>query len=120
MYKILAGSLFIVLAASAAVDAAPSAAVRAACLDDAKKFCSSVIHDDAARRSCMQSHDAELSAGCKAAVAAERGGQAGGQGKLATCRKLAHDKYFVENGRMLNNAVGAAVARCLKNGPSAI
>ena len=54
-------------------DSAPSASVRAACLNDAKKFCVSVIHDDEARRRCMAEHTAELSDGCKAAVAAQRG-----------------------------------------------
>jgi hypothetical protein len=39
---------------------------------------------------------------------------------LATCRKLAHDKYFVQNGRALNKAVGQAVKRCMEQGPSAI
>jgi hypothetical protein len=56
-------------------DSAPSASVRAACLDDAKKFCASVIQDDAARRRCMTEHTAELSDGCKAAVAAQRSGE---------------------------------------------
>jgi len=54
--------------------APPSASVRAACLNDAKKFCASVIQDDEARRRCMTEHTAELSDGCKAAVAAQRGG----------------------------------------------
>jgi hypothetical protein len=100
------------------VSAGPSASVRAACLNDAKKFCASVIQDDEARRRCMTEHRAELSDGCKAAVAASTG--AGGKADLATCRKLAHDKYYIENGRMLNNAVGYAVARCLKGGPGAL
>jgi hypothetical protein len=48
------------------------AAPRPACLNDAKKLCASVIHDDEARRRCMRGHAAELSEGCKAAVAADR------------------------------------------------
>jgi hypothetical protein len=58
--------------------AAPSASVRAACLNDAKKFCASVLQNDEARRRCMTEHTAELSEGCKAAVAAER--RASGKG----------------------------------------
>jgi hypothetical protein len=98
--------------------AAPSAAVRAACLNDAKKFCSSVIQDDEARRNCMKAHASELSAGCKEAVAAQR--SAAGNGDLETCRKLARDKYFVQDGRALNRAIGPAIMRCMKNGPSAL
>jgi hypothetical protein len=59
--------------------AAPSAAVRAACLNDARKFCAPVIQNDEARRRCMAEHAAELSSGCKAALAQG----AGGQGKSA-------------------------------------
>jgi hypothetical protein len=43
-----------------------------------------------------------------------------GKADLATCRKLAHDKYFVQNGRALNRAVSHAVKRCMEQGPSAI
>lgn len=93
-------------------------APRPACLNDAKKFCASVIQDDDARRRCMREHAAELSEGCKAAVAAER--RAGGKGDLATCRKLANDKYHIDGGRRLNVAVPHAVARCMKQGPGAI
>ena len=66
-------------------NAAPSASVRAACLNDAKKFCASVIHDDKARRRCMVEHNAELSDGCKAAVAAQRG--ASGQASTANVNR---------------------------------
>ena len=92
-------------------------APRSACLNDAKKLCASVIHDDEARRGCMREHSAELSEGCKAAVAAERGADGG---KLATCRKLAREKYYIDGGRRLNTAVPHAVARCMKGGPGAI
>jgi hypothetical protein len=97
---------------------APSAAVRAACLNDAKKFCNSVIQDDEARRTCMKAHAEELSPGCKQAVAAQR--SATGKGDLETCRRLARDKYYIDGGRRLNDAVGPAVVRCMKNGPSAL
>ena len=89
------------LAAPTRANAAPSAAVRAACLNDAKKFCSSVIQDDEARRNCMKAHTSELSAGCKEAVAAQR--SASGKGDLETCRKLARDKYYIDGGRRLND-----------------
>jgi len=97
--------------------AAPSAAVRAACLDDAKRYCGSVIQNDEARRACMRAHADELSAGCRAAVAAQ---QASGKPDLGKCRRLAYAKYHIEYGRMLNNAVGAAIQRCMKDGPSAL
>ena len=110
--------LFVGLAAPTIGVAAPNAAVRAACLNDAKKFCSSVIQDDEARRNCMKAHTSELSAGCKEAVAAQR--SAAGKGDLETCRKLARDKYYIDGGRRLNDAIGPAVVRCMKNGPSAL
>ena len=66
----------------------------------------------------MKAHAAELSAGCKEAVAAQQ--SAAGKGDLETCRKLAHDKYYIDGGRALNKAVGHAVARCMKNGPTAL
>ena len=74
--------LFVGLAAPTIGVAAPNAAVRAACLNNAKKFCSSVIQDDEARRNCMKTHTSKLSAGCKEAVAAQR--SAAGKGDLET------------------------------------
>jgi hypothetical protein len=115
---VFAACLFVGLTAPTISIAAPNAAVRAACLNDVKKFCSSVVQDDEARRSCMKAHASELSAGCKEAVAAQR--SASGKGDLETCRKLARDKYYIDGGRRLNDAVGPAVVRCMKNGPSAI
>lgn len=56
-------------------------APRPACLNDAKKFCASVIQDEEARKRCMREHAADLSEGCKAAVAAER--RANGKGNTA-------------------------------------
>jgi len=116
--KIFIVCLFVVLIKPSVGDTAPSAAVRMACLDDAKKFCSAVLHDDEARRACMKNHAAELSAGCQDAVSAER--RAAGKGDLETCRKLARDKYYIDGGRRLNDAIGPAVVRCMKNGPSAL
>jgi hypothetical protein len=107
-----------VLLSSDHTGAAPGASVRAACLNDAKKFCASVIQNNEARRHCMVGHSAELSDGCKAAIAAHRA--ASGKTDLGTCRKLAHDKYFINGGRRLNNAVGQAIVRCMKSGPSAL
>ena len=103
---------FIVLLASPTA----SFAQLAACVDDAKKFCGSVINDREARRACMKSHAAQLSAGCREAQ--RRADQ--GKGDLETCRKLAYDKYYIEAGRALNNAVGPAIARCMKGGPPAL
>ena len=39
---------------------------------------------------------------------------------LATCRKLAMEKVYIDNGRALNRAVLPAVRRCMHHGPSAI
>jgi hypothetical protein len=50
----------------------PTAAVRAACTGDAKKFCGAVIRDADARHKCMIEHRAQLSEGCKAAIADSR------------------------------------------------
>lgn len=41
-------------------------------------------------------------------------------GKGYHCRKLAYEKYHVQDGRALNKAVGAAIQRCKQNGPSAL
>ena len=46
-----------------------NAAVHQACIGDAQRFCSAVIRDKQARRACMKAHRAELSAGCKEALA---------------------------------------------------
>jgi hypothetical protein len=51
----------------------PNAATRQACMDDAIKFCGSVIQDPYARRACMKTHKTELSAACKAALANQFG-----------------------------------------------
>jgi hypothetical protein len=50
----------------------PSAATRQACAGDARKFCSAVIQDLAARRACMKAHHADLSPACKEALAKGR------------------------------------------------
>jgi hypothetical protein len=64
----------ITLCLSNAAHAVP-AAVREACRSDAIKLCDAVIHDDAKRRACMQSHRAELSTRCIDAVKKSRGGR---------------------------------------------
>ena len=51
----------------------PNAAVRQACIGDARRFCSAVIHDLQARRACMRAHRAELSPACKEALAKQFG-----------------------------------------------
>jgi hypothetical protein len=40
-----------------------------ACMSDAQTLCAAVIDNLQARRACMTEHSAELSAGCKAAIA---------------------------------------------------
>jgi hypothetical protein len=51
--------------------------VRAACHGDAKRLCAAVIENPEKRRACMREHHAELSAGCKAAIAKWRGKEGG-------------------------------------------
>jgi hypothetical protein len=41
-------------------------------------------------------------------------------GKGYHCRKLAYEKYHVQDGRALNKAIGPAIQRCKQNGPSAL
>jgi len=53
--------------------ATPPAYVRAACTGDAKRLCAAVLRNTPKRQACMREHRAELSAGCKAAVAKWRG-----------------------------------------------
>jgi hypothetical protein len=63
--------------ASQAEAAAPPQYVRAACHDDAKRLCASVLSNTAKRQACMKEHHADLSAGCKAAVAKWHGKEGG-------------------------------------------
>jgi DNA-binding ferritin-like protein (Dps family) len=58
--------LGLVLFATAAM--ASDASVRSACMNDAKKFCGSVIEQDQARRSCMSKYRSKLSRSCRIAV----------------------------------------------------
>jgi hypothetical protein len=57
--------------------ATPPKYVRAACHDDARRLCAKVLSDTPKRQACMREHRAELSAGCKAAVAKWRGKEGG-------------------------------------------
>ena len=57
--------------------ATPPAYVRAACTGDAKRLCAAVIRNTPKRQACMREHGAELSAGCKAAIAKWRGKEGG-------------------------------------------
>ena len=41
-------------------------------------------------------------------------------GKGYHCRKLAYEKYHVQDGRALNKAIGPAIQRCKQYGPSAL
>ena len=43
--------------------------VRTACADDVQKFCANIERAKGAMRGCLQSHENELSASCKAARA---------------------------------------------------
>ena len=50
-------------------------------------------------------------------VAAEKPN--GNAGKGYHCRKLAYEKYHIQDGRALNKAIGPAIQRCKQLGPSA-
>jgi len=43
--------------------------MRTACATDVQKFCANIERAKGAMRGCLEAHDAELSAGCKAARA---------------------------------------------------
>jgi hypothetical protein len=81
---------------SQAKAAAPQA-VRAACHDDVRRLCAAVLWNAEARQACMREHSAELSAGCKAAIAQWHGREGGtpqvgqlqgGGGCMDFCRTL--------------------------------
>ena len=44
----------------------------------------------------------------------------GNAGKGYHCRKLAYEKYHIQDGRALNKAIGPAIQRCKQYGPSAL
>jgi hypothetical protein len=44
----------------------------------------------------------------------------GNAGKGYHCRKLAYEKYHIQDGRALNKAIGPAIQRCKQHGPSAL
>ena len=47
--------------------------VLAACHDDVRRLCAAVLWNAEARQACMREHSAELSVGCKSAIAQWRG-----------------------------------------------
>ena len=51
-------------------------------------------------------------------AAAEKPNEKAGKGYH--CRKLAVEKYKVQDGRALNKAIGPAIQRCKQYGPSAL
>jgi len=50
----------------------PSPAVRQACMDDARRFCSSVLFQPEKRRDCMRAHRMQLSERCRTAAIEDR------------------------------------------------
>jgi hypothetical protein len=104
----------------------PPEAVRAACMSDAQRLCAAVIGNLPARRACMTEHRAELSAGCKAAIAQWRGrgsggpqaSQAGdevpsGPNRRARCAAYVQDYSFHAGAAWKINGGKAALARCM-------
>jgi Spy/CpxP family protein refolding chaperone len=66
---------------------------------------------------------ASLLAACAAApafAANEKQVDNPAKGKGWHCPKFAYEKYHIQDGRALNNAVEAAIQRCRQNGPSAL
>jgi hypothetical protein len=99
-------------------------------MSDAQRLCAAVIGDLHARRACMTEHSAELSAGCKAAIAQWRGREAGvtyasqgsgvlppGPNRLSRCNKYVQAYSFSAGSAWKVNAVKAAVARCMHGQP---
>ena len=62
-------SVVLVAAITSQTEAAAPRAVLAACHDDVRRLCAAVLWKSEARQACMREHSAELSAGCKAAIA---------------------------------------------------
>jgi hypothetical protein len=121
-------SVVLVPAITSQTQAAAPQAVRAACSGDAQRLCAAVLGDSKKRQACMREHRAELSAGCKAAIAqwrgkgagAPQGGQLGsedtklppGRNRLERCRAYVQAYSFTGNINRLH-AGPAAVRRCM-------
>ena len=85
---------FIVAAAVFApvLAAAESGPMRSACMSDVKQFCGSIQPGGGHIRDCMKEHRAQLSTGCKVAIAdrmLERQSQAGATPTTAPAPKTA-------------------------------
>jgi hypothetical protein len=109
MKKLLLGGVFVVLAAPTFTIAAPSAAVRAACHEDARRVCGAVFGNPGAVQACMREHRAELSEGCKAAMAQAhhqptQGQARGGKAQcLAEAEKLFPSGVRATTGKLANH-----------------
>jgi hypothetical protein len=120
-------SVLLVPAITSQTQAAPPQAVRAACSGDAQRLCAAVLGDPKAQPACMREHRAELSAGCKAAIAQWRGRAGGGPqagrgegtevgpgpNRRARCAAYVQDYSFHAGAAWKMNAGRAALQRCM-------
>jgi hypothetical protein len=119
--------LSVVLVSATETEAGPPQAVRAACSGDAQRLCAAVLGDPKAQPACMREHRAELSAGCKAAIAQWRGGAGGGPqvsrgegtevtsgpNRRARCAAYVQDYSFHAGSAWKINGGRAALQRCM-------
>ena len=105
--RLLCASLFLLFPLAIAAASPPNAATRQACIGDAIKFCNSVIQDLHARQACMRAHRAELSDGCKAALAKQFGLPKTAGGTKPPCDR------FCFNRCMSNTPAASSRTSCL-------
>jgi hypothetical protein len=118
-------SVFLISTTTFATKAAPPQAVRAACSDDAQRLCAAAFGNPQRRQACMRQHRAELSAGCKTAIAQWRGGAGGGASRgegtevpagpnrRARCAAYVQDYSFHAGSAWKINGGKAALQRCM-------
>ena len=76
--------------------------VRAACKADMDRFCKDIEPGGGRKKECLKAHEAELSAGCKAAIAAKKNDA----GKNRPCRADAE--------KLCGGLTGTERAACMK------
>ena len=69
MFRILLATTLLVAAFSGAVQAQDRQALRAACMDDAKKFCAEVQRGGGRIVKCLRDHAADLAPTCRDGLA---------------------------------------------------
>ena len=112
--KKLFPSIAVVLLTPAIGAARPSAAVRAACAVDARTHCSAAFGNPDAMRACIREHAAELSSGCRTAIAIQRRAQGGATGRGRPSCEIACDRKCTSMGPQVgrNYCVATCMGRC--------